>query len=64
MMACTFSGISGIVGKRAAGGSSLVLCERYEWPVFNLADGAIVVGAGLLILEILFSRSHHGHEVN
>jgi signal peptidase II len=42
----------------------LFYVERYEWPVFNLADSAIVVGAGLLILEILFSRSHHGHELN
>jgi signal peptidase II len=30
---------------------------RYQWPVFNLADSAIVVGAGLLVLEIVF-----GHE--
>jgi signal peptidase II len=28
---------------------------RYQWPVFNMADSAIVVGAGLLVLEILFS---------
>ena len=42
----------------------LFYVKRYEWPVFNLADSAIVVGAGLLILGILFSRSHHGHELN
>jgi signal peptidase II len=42
----------------------LFYVKRYEWPVFNLADSAIVVGAGLLILEILFSRSHHSHELN
>ena len=29
----------------------------YQWPVFNLADSAIVVGAGLLVLEILFQKS-------
>jgi signal peptidase II len=34
----------------------LVYVKQYEWPVFNLADSAIVVGACLLILEILFSR--------
>jgi len=31
--------------------------QRYQWPVFNLADSAIVVGAGLLVLEILFHKS-------
>jgi signal peptidase II len=30
---------------------------RYQWPVFNLADTAIVIGAGLLVLEILFTKS-------
>ena len=36
---------------------------RYQWPVFNMADSAIVVGAGLLVLEILFSSPKGvGHE--
>jgi signal peptidase II len=39
----------------------LFYVKRYQWPVFNLADSAIVVGAGLLVLEILFAKSS-GHE--
>ncbi len=34
----------------------LVYVKQYQWPVFNLADSAIVVGASLLVLEILFNR--------
>ncbi len=29
---------------------------QYQWPAFNVADSAIVVGAGLLVFEILFSN--------
>ena len=31
--------------------------HQYEWPAFNLADSAIVVGASLLVLDLLFSKS-------
>jgi signal peptidase II len=41
----------------------LVYVKQYQWPVFNLADSAIVVGAGLLILEILFYKSSGREEV-
>jgi signal peptidase II len=34
----------------------LVYVKQYQWPVFNLADSSIVVGAALLVIEILFSR--------
>jgi signal peptidase II len=34
----------------------LVYVKNYRWPVFNLADSAIVVGASLLVLEIIFRR--------
>jgi len=30
---------------------------RYQWPAFNLADSAIVIGACLLVIEILFTKS-------
>jgi signal peptidase II len=36
----------------------LVYVKQYQWPVFNLADSAIVIGACLLVIEILFSKSH------
>jgi len=29
----------------------------YAWPAFNVADSAIVVGAGLLVIEVLFSKA-------
>src|ERR1700751_1117769 len=28
----------------------------YQWPAFNVADSAIVVGAGLLVFEIVFAK--------
>ncbi len=34
----------------------LFYVKQYQWPVFNLADSAIVVGATLLVLEILWGR--------
>lgn len=35
----------------------LFYVKRYQWPVFNLADSAIVIGACLLVLEILLTKS-------
>lgn len=35
----------------------LLYVKQYQWPVFNLADSAIVAGAALLIIEILFAKS-------
>jgi signal peptidase II len=34
-----------------------VYFRGYHWPAFNIADSAIVVGALLLMAEILFSKS-------
>jgi signal peptidase II len=30
---------------------------QYQWPAFNVADSAIVVGACLLVVEILFGKT-------
>jgi signal peptidase II len=30
--------------------------RQYEWPAFNFADSAIVVGATLLVVDLLFSQ--------
>src|SRR5919109_1567298 len=30
---------------------------QYQWPAFNVADSAIVVGAGMLVFEILFTKA-------
>lgn len=35
----------------------LFYVKQYQWPVFNLADSSIVIGASLLVLEILFHKS-------
>lgn len=33
----------------------LFYVKQYQWPVFNLADSCIVIGACLLVMEIVFS---------
>ena len=33
-----------------------VYYRSYHWPTFNLADSAIVVGAGFLIFQVIFSE--------
>jgi signal peptidase II len=35
----------------------LFYVHGYEWPAFNVADSAIVIGAGLVLVELLFE--HH-----
>jgi len=31
--------------------------RQYEWPAFNFADSAIVVGAALLVVDLLFTNA-------
>jgi len=50
-------GICGTVCKRPGGGFPLFYIGQYQWPAFNVADSAIVIGAGLLVIEILFAKS-------
>jgi signal peptidase II len=40
----------------------LVYIGSYQWPAFNVADSAIVVGAGLLVFEILFTKTEAEQE--
>jgi len=35
----------------------LVYIGSYQWPAFNVADSAIVIGASLLVFEILFVKT-------
>lgn len=35
----------------------LFYVKQYQWPVFNLADSCIVIGASLLVIEIVFHKS-------
>jgi signal peptidase II len=42
----------------------LVYVKQYQWPVFNLADSAIVIGACLLVFEILFIHHPSGESAS
>jgi signal peptidase II len=37
---------------------------RHHWPAFNLADSAIVIGAAILMLEVLYGRHHLPQEAS
>ena len=59
-LALILGGATGNLWDRLASGKVvdflLFYIKQYQWPVFNLADSSIVVGASLLVIEILFSR--------
>jgi signal peptidase II len=37
--------------------------QNFSWPVFNLADTAIVLGTGLVLLALLTYERHGAHEI-
>src|SRR6478672_8396599 len=39
----------------------LVYIGSYQWPTFNVADSAIVVGSGLLLMDVLRSKRQATH---
>jgi signal peptidase II len=55
-------GAAGNVVDRLLHGSVIDFLEFYlgsfHWPAFNVADSAIVIGAGLVILELVFDHRH------
>lgn len=60
-LALILGGAAGNLWDRIASGRVvdflLFYVKQYQWPVFNLADSSIVVGACLLVLEILFHKT-------
>lgn len=38
--------------------------DFHFWPVFNVADMAVVIGCGFLILNVLWLGKEHGNERN
>jgi signal peptidase II len=42
----------------------LFYVRQYQWPVFNLADSCIVIGASLLVIEILFVHPKTAEEAH
>lgn len=59
-LALILGGAAGNLWDRIASGRVvdflLFYVKHYQWPVFNLADSSIVIGAALLALEIVVSR--------
>jgi signal peptidase II len=51
-------GAAANVAERLRFGYVIDYLDVHVWPVFNLADSAIVVGAGLLVLALLRERDH------
>jgi len=60
-LALILGGALGNLWDRAAAGFVVDFLDfyvgSYHWPAFNVADSAIVVGALMLVAEILFAKS-------
>jgi len=60
-LALIMGGASGNLWDRLAHGRVvdflLLYVGKYEWPVFNLADSCIVIGAGLLALSVVTEKA-------
>jgi len=60
-LALILGGALGNLFDRLAHGSVVDFLDFYlrgfHWPAFNVADSAIVIGAGLLVLDMLLTRS-------
>lgn len=61
-LVCIQGGALGNVIDRATRGYVVdfidVFAGSWHWPAFNVADSAIVIGAGLLILDMMQQRQH------
>ena len=62
-LAVILGGAAGNVVDRIARGKVIDFLDfyigRYHWPAFNVADMAIVIGAGLLLLDLARARTPH-----
>ncbi len=60
-LALILGGAIGNLFDRLAQGSVVDFLDfylgSYHWPAFNIADSAIVVGAGLLVLDMILSQA-------
>jgi signal peptidase II len=63
-LACIFGGAVGNVFDRVRAGAVTDFLDfyvrSYHWYIFNLADSAICVGAGLLLLSMFLTRGQDG----
>jgi signal peptidase II len=61
-IALLLGGATGNVTDRIVHGAVTDFLEvwlgTYRWPAFNVADSAITIGAALIILDLLFVKTH------